>query len=57
MGDCLVPVVFLQGMDNKFVFQGVHMMFQGLPQDPWQPNEPRCAGVGVNVGVLVGVCV
>ncbi|KAL2936201.1 COBW domain-containing protein 1 [Bienertia sinuspersici] len=31
----------VQGMDERFVFQGVHDIFQGSPDRPWGPNEPR----------------
>ncbi len=27
--------------DNRFVFQGVHMLFDGKPDRPWKPNETR----------------
>ncbi len=28
-------------MPRKFVFQGVHMMFDGEPTHPWAENEKR----------------
>ncbi|CAH9139789.1 unnamed protein product [Cuscuta epithymum] len=31
----------VQGMDERFVFQGVHDIFQGSPDRPWLPDEPR----------------
>lgn len=31
----------VQGMDERFVFQGVHDIFQGSPDRLWGPNEPR----------------
>ncbi|KAL5574533.1 hypothetical protein UlMin_016232 [Ulmus minor] len=31
----------VQGMDERFVFQGVHDIFQGSPDRLWEPNEPR----------------
>ncbi|KAM7471660.1 hypothetical protein LguiA_009843 [Lonicera macranthoides] len=34
-------ILSVKGMDERFVFQGVHDIFQGSPERPWQPNEPR----------------
>ncbi|EKX42726.1 hypothetical protein GUITHDRAFT_158114 [Guillardia theta CCMP2712] len=34
-------VLSIKGMDSKFVFQGVHMMFQGEPHSPWGKDEVR----------------
>lgn len=36
-------VMAVKGMDTKFVFQGVHMLFSGGFQDAfkWKPEEPR----------------
>lgn len=31
----------VQGMNERFVFQGVHDIFQGSPDRMWGPNEPR----------------
>lgn len=31
----------VQGMDERFVFQGVHDIFQGSPDRLWGPGEPR----------------
>ncbi|KAB1218740.1 COBW domain-containing protein 2 [Morella rubra] len=31
----------VQGMDERFVFQGVHDIFQGSPDRMWGPDEPR----------------
>ncbi|XP_068303368.1 uncharacterized protein [Pyrus communis] len=31
----------VQGMKERFVFQGVHDIFQGSPDRLWGPNEPR----------------
>ncbi|XP_016506567.1 uncharacterized protein LOC107824330 [Nicotiana tabacum] len=31
----------VQGMDERFVFQGVHDIFQGSPDRPWRSDEPR----------------
>ncbi|CAO2815212.1 unnamed protein product [Amaranthus hypochondriacus] len=39
----------VQGMDERFVFQGVHDIFQGSPDRPWGPNETR-----VNKLVFIG---
>jgi G3E family GTPase len=34
-------IVALRGDDNRFVFQGVHMMLDGEPQREWKPGEKR----------------
>ncbi|GKA99787.1 transposon ty3-G gag-pol polyprotein [Tanacetum coccineum] len=39
----------IDGMDERFVFQGVHDIFQGSPDRPWNPDEPR-----VNKIVFIG---
>ncbi|XP_034695625.1 P-loop guanosine triphosphatase YjiA-like [Vitis riparia] len=39
----------VQGMDERFVFQGVHDIFQGSPDRLWGPDEPR-----VNKIVFIG---
>ncbi|KAK1324079.1 hypothetical protein QJS10_CPA02g01166 [Acorus calamus] len=39
----------VEGMDERFVFQGVHDIFQGSPDRPWRPDEPR-----VNKIVFIG---
>ncbi|KAG5005525.1 hypothetical protein JHK82_029548 [Glycine max] len=31
----------VQGMNERFVFQGVHDIFQGSPERLWGPDEPR----------------
>ncbi len=41
-------IVSLEGQDNRFVFQGVHMLFDGEPDRPWG-NEER-----VNQLVFIG---
>ena len=33
-------VLSLRGQDERFVFQGVHMLFDGRPDRPWG-NEQR----------------
>jgi G3E family GTPase len=42
-------VLAVQGDDRRFVFQGVHMLFDGLPDRPWRPDEAR-----VNRLVFIG---
>ncbi|OUL19236.1 cobalamin biosynthesis protein CobW [Nostoc sp. T09] len=32
-------ILNIAGEDNRFVFQGVHMIFDGRPDRPWKPNE------------------
>jgi G3E family GTPase len=34
-------VLAIQDFDRRFVFQGVHMMFEGMPDRPWKPEEER----------------
>ncbi len=34
-------ILNLAGDDRRFVFQGVHMLFDGRPDRPWKPHEPR----------------
>ncbi len=42
-------VVHLDGHDERFVFQGVHMLFDAKPQRPWGPDEER-----VNELIFIG---
>lgn len=44
MGEALYRykgVISVKGMDKRFVFQGVHMMFDGDFTEPWEKNETR----------------
>ena len=34
-------ILNIQGEDNRFVFQGVHMIFDGKAERPWKPTETR----------------
>ena len=34
-------ILNVAGEDNRFVFQGVHMIFDGRPDRPWKPSETR----------------
>jgi G3E family GTPase len=34
-------ILNLAGENDRFVFQGVHMIFEGQRDRPWQPNENR----------------
>jgi G3E family GTPase len=34
-------ILAIAGEDRRFVFQGVHMLFDGRPDQPWKPSEPR----------------
>lgn len=34
-------ILNVAGEDNRFVFQGVHMLFDGRRDRPWKPSEPR----------------
>jgi len=37
----LKGLVNVAGDDNRFVFQGVHMMYEGKSDRPWHPGETR----------------
>lgn len=34
-------IVAVQGMQRRYVFQGVHMLLDGREDQPWKPNEKR----------------
>ncbi|MFM8357887.1 MAG: GTP-binding protein, partial [Verrucomicrobiota bacterium] len=34
-------VLHIKGSPNRFVFQGVHMLFEGKPDRPWKADEAR----------------
>lgn len=34
-------ILNMAGEDNRFVFQGVHMLFDGRQDRPWKPDEAR----------------
>jgi G3E family GTPase len=34
-------VLAVRGQEQRFVFQGVHMLFGGKPDRPWRPGEER----------------
>lgn len=34
-------ILNIAGEENRLVFQGVHMIFDGKPDRPWQPGETR----------------
>jgi G3E family GTPase len=34
-------VLLIQGESKRFVFQGVHMLFDGRPDRPWKPQETK----------------
>ena len=34
-------ILSIAGEDHRFVFQGVHMLFEGTRDRLWKPNEPR----------------
>jgi len=44
-------ILHIQGQDDKFVFQGVHMLFSGEPLEPWGPGprESRVVFIGRNL--------
>jgi len=34
-------ILNVEGENNRFVFQGVHMLFDGRVERPWKPEETR----------------
>jgi G3E family GTPase len=34
-------ILNIAGEDNRYVFQGVHMILDGRPDRPWKPSETR----------------
>jgi G3E family GTPase len=44
-------VLSIAGQDRRFVFQGVHMLFDGRPDQPWgeKPRENRLIFIGRNL--------
>jgi G3E family GTPase len=34
-------ILSIEGQDDRFVFQGVHMLFDGQPERPWKDGETR----------------
>ncbi|MEM9266921.1 MAG: GTP-binding protein [Cyanobacteria bacterium P01_F01_bin.13] len=34
-------ILNIAGENNRYVFQGVHMLFDGCQDRPWKPDEPR----------------
>lgn len=34
-------VLCIQGEPRRFIFQGVHMLFDGRPDRPWRADESR----------------
>lgn len=34
-------VLSIEGLEKRFVFQGVHMLFEGMPDRPWRDGEKR----------------
>jgi G3E family GTPase len=34
-------IIAMNGDDNRFVIQGVHMLIEGDRQRPWKPTEKR----------------
>lgn len=35
-------IINMAGEESRFVFQGVHMIFDGVRDRPWRPDETRC---------------
>ena len=44
-------IVSVQGQPNRFVFHGVHMLFDGIPEQPWgkRPRLNQMVFVGKNL--------
>jgi G3E family GTPase len=38
-------IISLRGETERFVFQGVHMLFDGQPGRPWQENEQHTSEI------------
>ena len=38
-------ILAIQGLEEKFAFQGVHMMFDGTPIGKWGKDEPRVSKI------------
>jgi G3E family GTPase len=36
-------IIAMQGDDQRFVIQGVHMLIEGSTRQPWKPNEKRAS--------------
>ena len=34
-------ILNIAGEDHRFVFQGIHMLFDGQQDRPWKPDESR----------------
>ena len=34
-------VLAIEGCDERYVFQGVHALFEGMPDRPWEDGESR----------------
>jgi len=34
-------VLAIQGCDERYVFQGVHALFEGMPDRAWKADETR----------------
>jgi G3E family GTPase len=44
-------VLSIQGEDKRFVFQGIHMLFDGKPLTPWgdEPRSNKMIFIGKNL--------
>jgi G3E family GTPase len=36
-------ILDIHGLNERFVFQGVHMLFEGMKDRPWRPEEKRAS--------------
>lgn len=34
-------ILAIRGLEERYVFQAVHMLFEGSPERPWRPDEKR----------------
>lgn len=34
-------ILAIRGLQERYVFQAVHMLFEGSPERPWRPDEER----------------
>ena len=43
MNDRAQGIMYIQNMASRFVFQGVHMLFDGQAGSAWEEGEKRCS--------------
>jgi len=49
----LKGILAIHGCEERFVFQGVHQLFEGMPAGPWAAGEARhCRMVFIGKGLV-----